>query len=313
MRAIIVSIGLALAANPACGQAPQIFGEHCGATLQSLNGSLFFEPLAGASQHRIRFQELEGGGAGELPPIEVSEVSYFTPAHVDGIRYGRRYRVTIDGKSSGGWTAGASCVLYTPAFPHTRISGALCGSTAPSLATQISADPVPGATDYSFLIEDEEGQTVDEDNPGHPIPHLYTLSWNQALLPGQTYRFYARAKVGGEWRQDYGPGCEITMPSFPQTEIVDCDRQLGSLNEMIRAVPLAEASGYEFEVTDSTEPSIQATLERNHENYWFFHLTWSPFSQFPIKNGHTYTIRVRGLHGGGAGPWSEPCEISTPD
>ncbi len=154
---------LFLAAGLAVAQTSRLPEEVCGATLRDLSGSLFLEPLAGADRYRIHFLDVtDPANPEELSTLEVTGVQYFTPAHVEGIRYGRVYRVTVDGQAAGSWTEGDPCILYTPAFPHSRLEESHCGTTLSSLTSQLGVQKVPGASDYQLRIEDENREVVSE-------------------------------------------------------------------------------------------------------------------------------------------------------
>ena len=258
------------------GQAPTIVSDSCGITLRDLSDSLFIEPVTDAQQYYVRFIDITNSPARtELPALPVIGVRYFSPAAVQKIQYDRIYEVLIDAKTPAGLITGRPCILYTPAFPHSRIANNMCGVTLKLLSDQLIVQQVPAATDYEFLIQDANGTILGADNPSHPTPYFYTPSWYQAIQYGKRYTFFVRAQVNGQWRAHYGPGCSVTMPPFPKTAIAKCPRVLSSLNEEVDAVPIAGATAYEFEVTDVNDSSKKATMKRDHANFWFFYLSGS--------------------------------------
>lgn len=311
VKSIMVGF-LFLQASFVSGQVPVVTPASCGATMRDLSDSILITPVVGVQQYRVRFIDVTNPANPIDLPALTTPGAYFTPAHVQGIKYDRIYKVFVDANTSDGWAAGGACILYSPAFPHSRIVNTMCGVTLKNLSDQLMVQQVPAASDYEFLIQDSDGTILGVDNPAHPTPYFYTPSWHPAIQFGKRYIFSVRPQVSGQWRAYYGPSCAVTMPSFPKTTISRCPRVLSALNEQIQAVPMSGFTAYEFEITDTKIPSKKAVLRRDHPNFWEFYLTWKPFSDLPIEKDHAYVVRVRGWRATTAGPWSDGCEIKTP-
>lgn len=180
-----------------------------------------------------------------------------------------------------------------------------CGRMNVGLLNEVvGADPLMGATAYTFEISDINLNVLS--TATYNGPYLRTLG----LSYGMTYNVRVSATIGGV-TYPYGPYCMIaTIPdpslSIPTTQLRTSDCNVynnGIVGDYVIANKVDGADAYEFELT-LVGPNTVQTVSSNTAG---FNLS----SVAGIAYGQTYNVRVRVVIDGFTGAYGTICQIGT--
>ena len=235
----------------------------CGTSVPSFLTNVFVNPIANAVGYEFRFTAAVGSTA--------PTVTYFgiqpgvRGILVPGLQYNETYDMDVrwQGANSTFSNFGPSCEISTPIT--TVITPGFCGSTLPTMQTNLTTSPVPGAASYIWKFEDQTANstivlTIPRNNewirpeliPGVGYGTIYSVSVAWVSSTGTVSDF------------DNNP-CLVTMPSaagiFTQLNTVSCAvTTMTSMNQNLFADPISAAVGYEFTFTEiSTGTDIVRT------------------------------------------------------
>lgn len=132
-------------------------------------------------------------------------------------------------------------------LPETKLSYNYCGQTINSLDTEVTCNPVEGATSYNWRITD--GTTpydIETGNKNFIIPANH--SWFEY---NKTYQVEIKVKTNGyDQYSDYGVNCLLTMPAYPAPVITGTD--ITPEGCIISCSPVLRATGYEWNIDEGT-------------------------------------------------------------
>ncbi len=272
----------------------------CGATGLSIGNYIYCEPVYGATDYEFSINNVSLGYSQTKVRATYTSInlSSFT-----GLKYGQTYNVKVRAKVGGIWGGfGTSCPITLMAFPSTQLTTASCGATGLSISSYIYCNPIAGASDYEFTINNTSlGYSQVRTRVLYSSANLNQYS---GLLYGQTYDVSVRAKVSGAWGP-VGSSCPITLMAFPSTQLTtaSCGAVALTISSFIYCNTISGASDYEFTISNS---SLGYSQVRNRALYSAIKLT----SYSGLIAGTTYDVIVRAKVSGVWGPTGTVCPIT---
>ena len=265
----------------------------CGATLTSLEGSIFAYSLSSFQElgtiQGYRFRVTDGAN---VRTIDRPTNSFKLSQLPGGATYATTYTVEVSVKSNGFYRAyGPACNVSTPLVPNTTfISNPSCGATLTGITQSIFCVQVPSASGYRFRVRN--GATI-VGTVNKTVNRFSLLDLGASNIAfGTTYTVDVLLAFGGTFRPDseYGSACSITTPASPGTSRViqpSCGSTISNLWTTIFAQQVNGAQGYKFVVTNGAQTREYTTVNSRF--------------QLPLLAGGAaantaYTIRVDVLY-----------------
>lgn len=277
-----------------------VIGTSCGATISGLSVTIVAPVVSGATTYTFRIVNTVTNSV----LVVNRPVNSLALSNYAGITLGTQY--TIQVSTNGGATYGPPCTIITPS--PTSTIGAQCGTTLTSMGQFVYATYAPSVTGYRFRVTNTATSAVQVYDA---LSGQNRFSFNQ--LPAAFAQFSTIYSVEVALRNTdgtylpYGAACNITTPAFPTSEVVlsQCDYTATSYTQMINAVAVSGATGYRFQLVNSTL-SYNFSIDRSLASF--------NLSMFPgIVDGVTYTVRVAVRIGGVWGPLNgKPCNLTAP-
>ncbi|MBI3510162.1 MAG: T9SS type A sorting domain-containing protein [Bacteroidetes bacterium] len=182
----------------------------CGATLTSMTQNFYWTATSGATNYHIRVQNASLGYSQVV--TRTNNLTYTNLGVFTGILYSTTYNVDISAYVGGVWGAyGNVCTLTTPPTPTSQLTGASCGATGVTNATNLYYSAVTTATNYKIRMSNAGlgySQILTRGNNST----YYRISSFTGLLTNTTYNVDISAYVAGVWGA-YGTVCTITTAS----------------------------------------------------------------------------------------------------
>jgi len=251
----------------------------CGNTMTSFTQNLFATPIDNAAEYKFTFTGTSGVANGAVYTVTRNQ-NVVRGNLVPGMLYNTDYDITVEWIEADGTVHGPGSVCSTTAPTTSVILDPNCGTTLPTMATNIFSSQIPGAPHYRFKFHATgagSGALTD-------IIVIRPNNWIRGnLVPGilhdQAYEIVTAIEVSPGVFGDYDiTTCDITTPSLAlanatTTQLTTADCAVGTLSSMSQnlfADAIVGAVQYRFkwtEVSTSTDfivsrttPVIRATL-----------------------------------------------------
>jgi hypothetical protein len=284
---------------------PQFVSGSCGATLTTLDQTLTFSSVSGATNYRLEI--INAQEPFSTNNVRWNNLTTFKMSWVPGIQYGRTYSVRIAAYVGGVWQSyGNTCTITTPAIasiPTTQFS--VGNVTLNSLDQQLNFPLVLGATNYKLQITNAS-QPFSVVNIRFNTVSYFKMAWVSGIQYSRTYDVKISAYINDTW-QPYGNVSQITTPSlipFTQLETEFCGITLSSLSQIFNFEQVLGAENYKVEVVNGSQPLNVINVRNNHLTT--FALSYITGTQL----GRTYDIRVAANVGGVWGEFGPMCQIT---
>lgn len=162
--------------------------------------------------------------------------------------------------------AGCTMIIevFVPIFtgiPDTRLTDNHCNASGYELSDFVSAFSVPNAQAYRWEFTEQFGSALPEYTRSEANPHL-RLSWVNGLAIGKTYEVRVKAMVSGEWPDEFGEMCTISVSgAVPLTEVLpeyQSNNNQGenyALCDFVVAHHIEGASKYRWRFDPDTDPA----------------------------------------------------------
>ncbi|KAK6021028.1 hypothetical protein OSTOST_13310, partial [Ostertagia ostertagi] len=184
----------------------------CGTQMATVSSPVFTTTVPGATNYAF---EITGPGVNGV--IVNRSVPYFYLTSITNWNYGTSYTIKVrvtKGSEVGPQSAG--CILTTPAIPSTAVRASQCDQLLANAATVIFADPVYGASNYVFKINDGT-------NPEFSLTRTVNY-FSMTSVPTWEYNTVYTVTVQAVRNNSTSPVvtvCSITTPEGPFTTIQD--------------------------------------------------------------------------------------------
>ena len=286
---------------------PVLTGTSCGVTLTSLNQTLNFSSVSGATNYKLEITN--SSQPFNVVNVRGNNLTTFNMTWVSGIQYGRTYNIRIAAYVGGVWQAyGNTCTVTTPAvvsIPTTQLS--TCGITLSTISQALNFTSVIGATNYELEIVCAAQSFSVVNIRGNNITN-FNMSWVAGIQYNRIYDIRISAYVNNSW-QPYGSSCQITTPAnIPTTQLStnSCGITTNAINHVLNFDGVAGASNYKVQVINSSQP-LNVISVRN-SNATTFNLAFVS----GIQLGKTYDITVASYVGGVWSTFGPVCQVTTP-
>lgn len=280
----------------------------CGAIMTSLSQVIFCNPIPGATNYQWEFSVPQSGFS--LTIQRGFALNNFYLSWVTGIQYGKTYEVRIKPFVNGEWMEyGPVCEITTPgSIPYTKLRVADCGLTTNTLGQVIFCEMVAGALNYQWEFSNDEMGFHELVYRGSNAL-TFTIGWVPGILYGKTYNVRVRANVGGDWGK-FGEVCQVSVVyPIPLTKVryYDCGKTLTSMSQFIYCDPVAGATDYQWEISNS-DINFLEVYQRNAPST-NFQFAWVA----GIAYATTYNIRVRVQVAGEWSSFGSICQVTSPN
>ena len=284
---------------------PSFTGGVCGSTLSSVDQTIFWTGVPGATNYRVRIISTTSTFS-TVNTRNQGSTTNFKLSWVPGIQYGQSYDMSISAFVNGVWQAyGPTCNVSTVPLnsaPTSSLAVGSCGKTLTSLDELLYFTGVPMATNYRLEISNA-AQSFTTVNVRNNTVLNYRMSWITGIQYGRTYNVRVSAMVNGTW-QAYGNMCTVTTPStIPTTQFAVCGNTVPSLTTTVNFNPVVGATKYKLEIT----PSVGTPTVHVRPNNL---TTWALSFQAGTKCGVTYSIRISAYVGNVWGAYGPACTLS---
>jgi hypothetical protein len=202
--------------------------------------------------------------------------------------------------------------LIDEGFPPkvTTIQGAFCNTTLPTIDSYIYANLVAGAQGYRWKVTKMNGAV-----PAVPLQEQFINTNLRVLrltqLPIYAFDTQYRVEVSviyAGFAQPFTPSTCIVSTPAATSKLIACGQTLTQMSNVIYAELVPFATGYRFEVTDTTDPLNTQTLDRSLRE-----IRMNLITDFQVKYGRTYSIRVSVRNTDGSYmPFGTACNVTTP-
>ena len=257
-------------------------------SLTNSNGAVQWQ----SSTNNILFSDIVG--APDSPTLSGETIGALTA--------NKYFRAIVNNGGCGNVT---STTVSVTVITSTKIKDAFCGTTLPTIKSQIQAYTYPSAQLYRFEVS----------NNGNVMGTIELNKSNFDLLKipgttyGQTYSIKVAVRINNVWGV-YGPYCNVTTPSIvssfsvPLTQIraSQCGSTLDAIGSPIHSELVYGAEAYRFELTNGT------TVTEVESPIYYFFLTNTAIGTF----GTTFSIKTKAKIAGVWGNYGVACTISTP-
>lgn len=284
----------------------------CGNTQLTLSNNIIAQAVLGASSYEfiIRDATDQVSIANVLSNVNVLALNSIVPNLSPATNYVVRVRAMVNGI----WgLQGPACTIgivpVVVSAPTTKLNSAGCGNQGLTPGSTVVAIPVVGASQYEFIVLNQNGTVYSTRTQGSASLNLSVL--NPALNWGTTYAITVRIFYGGNWGIN---GDTCTISTVPNPEIFgvpltslrsqDCNRTNLQLTSSVVALPVAGANQYEFEFRDVNNLSVvYCSRIQTSTTLSFTNLNPS------LQNTTQYSIRVRASIAGTSGQFGNVCTI----
>ena len=181
-------------------------------------------------------------------------------------------------------------------IPTTQLNGTFCNATDVLPGSVIYCDAVSGAGMYQWKFTSTTGEMLTEE---FSIGNAFYLSEVDGLTYGMTINTEVRVSIDGIWG-NYGPVCSISMEvQLPETTLdpEDCGIQGVQNGYALTAIPVGDASAYEFHITGDDYDFTVTQLTNE------LIITEGML----LQPGETYGVVVRVLIEGAWSEWGDIC------
>lgn len=183
-----------------------------------------------------------------------------------------------------------------------EVVAAQCGQTLTHIDDFISATAVNNAQGYRFKVinlSNSQLQMKDSPSNGFKITHLGDYAFNTQ------YAVSVGVKINNVWQPFFGTSCTITTPS-PSTHLTNSTTTLATMADVIYANTVAYASGYQFKVINTSNPSDVQVINREVNEFRMNLLTG-------ISYNTKYNVQVAVKNTDGSYlPFGTVCNVRTP-
>jgi hypothetical protein len=284
----------------------------CGNTQLTLNNNIAAQVVAGATAYEfiIRDANDQVTLANVLTNSNLLALNSIVPNLSPATNYVVRVRAMVNGI----WgLQGPACTIgilpLVVSAPTTKLNSAGCGNLGLTPSSTVVAIPVVGASQYEFIVMNQNGTIYTSRIQGSASLNLSVL--NPALNWGTTYAIAVKIFYAGSWGIN-GDTCTIgTVPNpvifgVPLTSlrIQDCNRTNYQLNASVVAIPVAGANQYEFEFRDVNNLSV-IYCSRIQTSTTLSFTNLNPV----LQNTTQYSVRVRASIAGTWGQFGNVCTI----
>lgn len=203
---------------------------------------------------------------------------------------------TVTGTGANGCTSTATRTLtVAPCSGGTQLTSVWCGRTNLNLSQWLYHTPIPGSTNYQYLLTNTVSGATHTRIKGNYQPNM-PLSWIPGILYGQTYYVQIRGFVGGVWGA-YGPQiCTVSLGNVAQQASLNatsCNATGLTSASYLYCNSVAGATSYKFTLRSGAYTQTQTRTVPNVR-----------LSQFTgLTPNTTYTVTVTEFSGG---LWSAP-------
>ena len=248
------------------------------------------------------------GGSGTYTFLWDAAAGSQTTATATGLSAGS-YVVTVT-DAVGGCSANAAVTVAddcTGGIPTTNLQAADCGITVAHVSQIIFSNPVPGANNYEYRLENTgTGQTFFQIRGSGQ--NNFWMSAVGGMEYATTYNVAVRVRIGSVWG-NFGNICQVTTPPDPATTTsltgAFCGITLGSITDVVQITPVNLATNYEYRFTDTGNGSVFTRFRGNsNPNY--------PIGAAGLTYGRTYDVVVRPIINGMATTFGPVCQLTTP-
>ena len=192
----------------------------------------------------------------------------------------------------------------------TQLRAYQCGSTLGAIGYSIYADVVSGATGYRFIVKNMTTlatQTIDK------TVHVFALTQLPSYDYGTAYSINVLVKKSNNvWLGDCSTAtCIINTPLLTspsggsQLSGSSCGTTLANVGNTIYANTVANATGYQFRVTNNVTNATEVFTRTLH---WFTLASLTTGGQY----GTSYTVEVAVKTTGLFGAYGNSCTVTTP-
>ena len=277
--------------------ASQVTTSFCGITASAFDasGAFFCDLVPGATNYEWEFTN----GSTVLTKTRNNSQRNMWFGAVNGIQAGLTYSVRVRAFVGGMWGPyGVACDITAPiAVPETELTSAYCNIMVNTLATWVTCNSVPAATDYEFQFTNQSTGAVSSRRRGSNQPNML-LNVVSGLVLGATYDVQVRA-YQDELVGNYGPICTIQVANST-TRLDDpwCGSTglVTSFTTLFNCVAIPGSSNYEWEFTSQTDGTVLTRQRGNGLTNMFF----AAVQGAQINTG--YDVRVRAFVNG---VWTE--------
>jgi hypothetical protein len=284
----------------------------CGNTQLTLNNNIAAQLVAGATAYEfiIRDANDQVSIANVLTNSNLLALNSIVPNLSPATNYVVRVRAMVNGI----WgLQGPACTIgiipVVVSAPTTKLNSAGCGNQGLTPSSTVVAIPVVGASQYEFIVLNQNGTIYTSRIQGSASLNLSVL--NPALNWGTTYAISVKIFYAGSWGIN-GDTCTIsTVPNpvifgVPLTSLrsQDCNRTNFQLTSSVVAIPVAGANQYEFEFRDVNNLSV-VYCSRIQTSTTLSFTNLNPV----LQNTTQYSVRVRASIAGTWGQFGNVCTI----
>jgi hypothetical protein len=183
-------------------------------------------------------------------------------------------------------------------IPVAALNPASC-TTLASMYDQIFVQPVLGAQDYKFKVENLANSFSYEYTRNLAIPD-FRLKWAPGVVYDLTYDVSVSYKKNNVW-SPYGPPCPVTMGPFPTTKLrtISCNSTITDQYTQLHYDSISGANDYEIKIVQNTlsydHTWIRGGSQTDYRMYWAYQSSPTLVERVPF--GFTYDVQVRALVG----------------
>ncbi len=171
--------------------------------------------------------------------------------------------------------------------------------TIPSMYDQLLVQPVYGAQDYKFKIENLASSFSYEYTRNLAIPD-FRLKWAPGVVYDLSYDVSVSYKKNNVW-SPYGASCVVTMGPFPTTQLraPSCNSTITDQYTQLHYDSVSGANDYEIKIVQNTlaydHTWIRGGSQLDYRMYWAYQSSPTLVDRVPF--GFTYDVQVRALVG----------------
>lgn len=215
------------------------------------------------------------------------------------------YYIEFTGQNSNNANYHLDNVGFEPAFV-TKVQNSQCGTTLPLLNSIIVANSVSTAQGYRFKVTNlttNQVQSIDKSFNTFRITDLPNFAFNTS------YKIEVALKINTIWLTYYGTACTVTTPIVTtQVQTSQCGSTINSFSQPIYADVVPFATGYQFKITNLTNPAPSQTVYKNLRVF-----TLNDFLSPTVSYNSTYSVEVAVKNTNGTYlPFGTLCTIITP-
>ena len=199
--------------------------------------------------------------------------------------------------------------LIDEGFPPivSTINPTLCNTTLTAINQQIFSTLVAGAQGYQWRVTTISGPNVGQVQTLNTLLRVMRLTELPNFAYGATYQIEVAVRFQGFVQPYPGATCNVTTP-LPVCQLVNCDQQLGNIQDAVFANLVPFATGYRFRITDPLNPANTQVLDRNLREF-----RMSQITAFPVQYNKTYIVEVAVRNTDGTYlPFGAACQVTTP-